>query len=559
MSNLPNDLSNLDVELTDSTTDRSLPPFAELHPESTSAARSAGASVSPGLVATLEEDPVENHHRRMRRRLAWVAIPSWLISFFLHLALIIFMAAMTLDPKVMNLSMYTASEANPSTEVQDDSFDLDKSTTLSLDESSADEVPEQVATELPPDIVKEIEVETNLDVAIQMELPNMVAKLAPSEILSARASASQGSLNARSDSKMRSELLERFGGNSKSEEAVRNALQWLATHQLPDGSWSFFHTARCRGQCGNPGSQQNRNASTGLALMTFLGAGQTHTQGTYQSVVREGLAYLIKSMKLERNEIPTGSWFGGQRPFDDTMYGHGIATIAFCEAYAMTGDPALAEPAQLAINFIVYAQNPVLGGWQYAPREGSDTSVVGWQIMALKSGSAGGLVIPLITLQKADMFLTNVSMNDGAYYGYNEPTSEIEGRRATTAVGLLCRMYMGWKKNHPALKEGVDFLAARGPSPVDMYYNYYATQVLKQYGGPQWDAWNEKIRDQLIDSQEKEGHARGSWFVEDRGPGDGAAVGGRLYITCMAAMILEVYYRYMPLYGDQTDEDSFNL
>ena len=47
------------------------------------------------------------------------------------------------------------------------------------------------------------------------------------------------------------------------------------------------------------------------------------------------------------------------------MYSHGLASIAICEAYAMTRDPDLVEPAQLALNFLVYAQDPRGGGWRY--------------------------------------------------------------------------------------------------------------------------------------------------------------------------------------------------
>ena len=53
-------------------------------------------------------------------------------------------------------------------------------------------------------------------------------------------------------------------------------------------------------------------------------------------------------------------------------------------------------------------------------------------------------------------------------------------------------------------------------------------------------------------AQAKEGHARGSWHFN----GDhGAASGGRLYSTALAAMTLEVYYRYMPIYKSKSIED----
>ena len=78
-------------------------------------------------------------------------------------------------------------------------------------------------------------------------------------------------------------------------------------------------------------------------------------------------------------------------------------------------------------------------------------------------------------------------MNSGAIYGYTDrPRSADASHRARTSVGLLCRMYMGWDKNNAALSDGVEWMAEMGPdlgARVNMYYNYYATQAMKHFGG----------------------------------------------------------------------------
>ena len=153
----------------------------------------------------------------------------------------------------------------------------------------------------------------------------------------------------------------------------------------------------------------------------------------------------------------------------------------------MTRDETLRPPAQQSIDFICYAQDTVGGGWRYQPRTPGDTSVVGWQIMALKSGHMAYLRVPSITVRRAYDFLDSVEADSGAQYGYTSPA---EGRAATTAIGLLCRMYLGWKQDEPALIRGVQWLGNRGPSTTDMYYNYYATQVMRHYGGEYWEQWN---------------------------------------------------------------------
>jgi hypothetical protein len=346
----------------------------------------------------------------------------------------------------------------------------------------------------------------------------------------------------------RAALVRTKGGNKASEDAVEMALAWLAAHQLPNGAWSFNHQpGPCNGRCAHPGSVGVAfNGATSIALLPFLGAGQTHLDGQYKENVKRGLYYLVSSMKVTRNG---GSlWEDGGR-----MYSHGLGAIALCECYGMTRDPDLARPAQLTINYIHYAQDPLRGGWRYEPQKESDTSVVGWQVMALKSGHMAYLKVNPATVKGAYLFLDSVQANGGATYGYMVP----DDRPAMSAVGLLCRMYLGWKKDNVALARGIERLVQRGPDKSDMYYNYYATQAIFQYTGGTgslWKEWNDEMRDFLIATQAREGHEKGSWFL----PGDGHnSTGGRLYVTAMATMILEIYYRHMPIYQEKAVDEEF--
>ncbi len=91
---------------------------------------------------------------------------------------------------------------------------------------------------------------------------------------------------------------------------------------------------------------------------------------------------------------------------------------------------------------------------------------------------------------------------------------------------------------------------------VNMYYNYYATQVMHHYGGEQWTKWNTEMRDFLVATQSTDGHEYGSWFFPD-GVDMGGGNAGRLYYTSLAAMTLEVYYRHMPLYHEMSLKDPF--
>ncbi len=331
------------------------------------------------------------------------------------------------------------------------------------------------------------------------------------------------------------------GGTAASESAVDRALQWLVQHQLGDGSWNFDHRGgKCKGQCADPGVMvAARVAATSLALLPMLGAGHTHKDGPYKKQVQAGLSFLYR--QLERD--PHGDLTAG-----GTMYSHALATIVICEAYTMTRDRWLQIPAQRALNFITAAQDPLGGGWRYSPGQPGDTSVVGWQVMALKSGQNAYLNVPLATLGGASRFLDSVQIEDGAGYLYIE--SHREPRISTSAIGLLTRMYLGWSRDNRGLDQGVKRLALAGPSANDYYYNYYATQVLYHYDGPLWDDWNAKTRDLLVSQQVRQGHASGSWYTAG-GQDEHNEVGGRLYCTAMATLTLEVYYRHLPLYRQQ--------
>ncbi len=277
-----------------------------------------------------------------------------------------------------------------------------------------------------------------------------------------------------------SALLSKYGGSAESEAAVARALIWIANHQAVDGGWTFAHDQVCNGQCGNPGHfASSRNGATAMALLPFLGAGQTHREGQHKDVVKRGIEYLLSHQQQTTGSRPTGSWYeaGG------TMYSHCLASIAICEAYAMTADSTLQEPAQLSLNFLVQTQDRSGGGWRYEPKQAGDTSVVGWAVMALKSGKMGALEVPATTLKGVNRFLSSVSSHNGSNYGYVNQRLMMDGGRPTTAIGLLCRMYQGTPQTNAPLVSGARQLAVEGPRLQNLYGTYYTAQVLRHLGG----------------------------------------------------------------------------
>ena len=491
------------------------------------------APLPPAELGQLEVMEKEDDELAEVKQSLWRSGPAFVVSAAVHAACLVLLGLLVISSTQLELPVEIELAF-----FKDDGKQLDfEPLDVKVD------TPEPVSL---PDLTPStpVQVEDPLSAPLPLEIPSLDSLVASSQMdVPTIGMALQGR-----DEGTRAALLRKYGGNEASETAVGLGLEWLKEIQLADGSWNFKHSdcPRCRGKCKNPGTIEAKNGATALVLLPFLGAGQTHRDGRYQETVRRGLYFLMNQVK--RTRTPQS---GDLQGTGGNLYCHGLATIALCEAYAMTQDDALKMPAQKALEFITYAQDQDGGGWRYTPGQPGDTSAVGWQLMALKSGHMAYLTVPPKTIGKAVQFLDSVQGDGGATYGYTGPGQGA----ATTAIGLLCRMYLGWPKDHEALVRGVGYLGDAGPSRTDMYYNYYATQVMHHYGGEPWTRWNELMRDQLVSSQAKDGHERGSWWSMQ----SWNMTGGRVYQTAMSVMILEVYYRHLPIYRDNSLNNDFNF
>lgn len=369
----------------------------------------------------------------------------------------------------------------------------------------------------------------------------------------------------------RAQVAQQLGGTSGTEYAVEVGLDFFARHQFPDGHWSL-HDLPEGVEYDDPGlgEMKSDTAATGLALLTYLGAGYTHLDDKHRAVVDKGVDWLAKHQK------PNGDLFAmadGSPPSKYAwFYSHGIAAIALCEAYGMTHDPELREPATKAIEFIVNSQNPTRGGWRYTVDEKgrateTDTSVTGWQLMALKSAQMAGIEVPEESLEKIGKWLDSAqaprSANRGQYV-YNPHAQDTEQQRhgrdpnlAMTAEAMLMRMYLGADRDDPMLIAGADYLKQNLPavgtlsqSKRDVYYWYYATQAMFQMHGDYWTAWNDSLRPLTLAGQEQTGELAGSWNPKTPVRDRWGHAGGRMYVTAMHLLMLEVYYRHLPLFQE---------
>ena len=361
------------------------------------------------------------------------------------------------------------------------------------------------------------------------------------------------------------------GYGPKTESAVRGALRWLAAHQDPDGRWGCVDWARNCGRkkglppCSGParhgrgeepgaGNSPHDVGVSALSLLAFLGDGHTHRFGLYKATVRRGLDW------LRRTQRPDGSiGFQGRGP---TIYDHALATMALCEAFAITRDPRLREPAQRAVDFALDAQNPGLG-WRYGVKPGdNDTSITGWFVLALKTARTAGLAVPDASFEGALAWLERATSSRGAT-GYiapdgNSAALDENGDRfdavpCMTAVGVVCRLFTGQQPTERVVQQGSAILDRARPEwearRLNFYYWYYGTYAQYQVGGQAWKRWNEAMQAALLPHQRSLGCVDGSWDPVD----EWGLVGGRVYATAINALTFEIYYRYARQAGKERD------
>ena len=340
---------------------------------------------------------------------------------------------------------------------------------------------------------------------------------------------------------------------------VDEALNWLHRHQEKEGYWDYNGYIR---NCphGQPDNIMEIKgdydvAVTGLALLAFLAAGHTHIPGQkavetsaapqtdlppggqYKPTVERGLRWLLSIQMGDgsfRNPV-TGAVGNKVNMFEQAM-----ATLAISEAYGMTGDETLKGPAQKALDFISYAKNPGKG-WRYHPRCGdNDTSLVGWQVFALKSGKVSGLEVKRQDFEDASGWIDDVTAETGRV-GYNEKG---KGSPTITSIGIICRMLLGWRSDSPLMQKGATIVLkddSYQKSPVNFYHIYQTALAMFQMGGKFWEVWNKDMTDFLAKTVSKDGCEKGSWPAADE-----KYCHSRVYTTALGALSLEVYWRYLP-------------
>jgi len=310
------------------------------------------------------------------------------------------------------------------------------------------------------------------------------------------------------------------------ERAILKALRWLKAAQNDNGSW------------GNNPKSAGDVAHTGLALLTFLAHGDTPQSKEFGATVEKGINWLKSQQTADGH-------------FSPNPYMHGIATYAISEAFGMTRIPELRETMDKAAGVIIEGQQKPGGGWDYSYNKGPrrDTSVSAWQVQALKSAVIAGCTVPGLkeAMEMAVKDLKGIQDYASGRFGYSNKGA---GSWAMTGAGVLCLQMLGNGRDNETL-QGLKALQAYTPKWEEggdwaLYGMYYITQAKFQESDASFKAWNLIFAPLYCKHQNEDG----SWSAMKKSNEEGQ---GAVYCTTLAALTLQVYYRFLPSYKGSAD------
>jgi len=337
------------------------------------------------------------------------------------------------------------------------------------------------------------------------------------------------------------------------QSAVERGLAWLADHQNEDGSWSGRIGYKLNTEYRETGDGPHVGV-TSLACMAFLAGGHLPGRGRYGGVVERGLGFVLSAAQEDGYVT-----FGGTR-----MYSHAFATLFLAEICGMTPREDVRQKLQKAVDFIVDTQNEE-GGWRYVPfAPESDMSIVVCQVLALRSARNIGIRVPKTTVDRAAQYVVDSAITESSVPRFSPSIYPDEigsfhyqrgrGSRSSfplTAAGVTALHGVGIYTDE-AIQRGLDYLE-RNHEPFNRLYganrdghyffwygHYYGVQAMYTAGTSSqynyWESYFGRLREELFKMQRPDGS-----FPNHVGPGPG-------FGTAMAVLILEIPYRYLPIF-----------
>ncbi|TVR43929.1 MAG: hypothetical protein EA402_08405, partial [Planctomycetota bacterium] len=350
-----------------------------------------------------------------------------------------------------------------------------------------------------------------------------------------------------------------YGGSRASEGAVEAALRLFARIQEPQGHWRVGDIPAVLpgppltmpdGVLGGPSADLKLSA---MVTQIYLGSGYDHrTPNRYRRLVHAALQWLI--------EQAPGT-FGAEHDDIDSEL---LALVArpIVEAYAMTMDPALRQPAQALISRLLREQlrweDRWLGWGEWEEDEdGNRYPVVDAQLslqvaMTLHSAQGAGLNAfheRTLGARHTDESLGALrqsmlaAISNGSLPQRWSPARELDAEAAPPMIALRLAAIFNLENIAEPWAQLVNVSDLPGLERVDLLHLLWASEGLFLLSQAHWADWNQRLRDPLIARQRRDDSGwHGLWDIPS--PLNDSL--GPLASTAVATNILQTYYRYMP-------------
>jgi len=318
--------------------------------------------------------------------------------------------------------------------------------------------------------------------------------------------------------------------------AIQRALDWLAKEQgqQPDGS---LPTTGAR--------QEAPLAITALSALAWMAGGSTPERGPHGAPLAAAIDYLLGRVELAPESKVSG-YISDGRDLLSRMHGHGFATLALAEAYAMSPRSPrgrrLERALKLAISRIESSQGTE-GGWYYSPErslehEGSVTIAL---VQALRAARNSGLRVDPEVISQAVEYVRRSQAKDGSFryaIGHEETSVALTAAAISTlnATGIysgeeVLRGYDSVQRELIA-RETLSIKSAAFP----VYERLYLAQAYWQHPDTKlFERWFEAERELLLSSQE----TSGAWLDQRFGAN---------YATATNALVLALPEGLLPIF-----------
>lgn len=374
--------------------------------------------------------------------------------------------------------------------------------------------------------------------------------------------------------------------DKRTQRAIDRGLRYLALRQEADGCWMDKVGKKVNNLY--LGKYGKHVGVTALAGMSFLAGGNVPGRGKYGKQVEAVVNFFIKNFG-DRRKSPNGFIsLNGSR-----MYSHAFATLFLAEVYGMSPRAEVKRILERAVELIEKSQviyrrrvdgrEVEFGAWRYLPTsKDSDISITVCQLMALRGAKNAGITVDIEVIRRAIRYVVasyisypTTSYRRVVYKGFWYQKFENQPSRtsfALTAAGVASLFaasegrglieegdpYVTKESIKEAIEGGLSYMLQRRnqPRPWQMrhtfeyfYAHYYAAQAMFQagerFGRNYWLDWYKWVSREIVEGQRDYYDERGRLIAD---VGYWQDLVGPNYATAMATLILQIPYRYLPIF-----------